>query len=61
MEGSAFNPNFRQDVYPSERSYDFTILASGAVVTIGALISIYALTVSGAPDPVEIAAMVYFP
>lgn len=51
MEGSAFNPNFRQNVYRTE----------GAVVSVGEVMSIHALTVSGAPDPVEIAAMVCSP
>ena len=61
MEGSAVNRRFRQDVYLSEKSYDFTILATGAAVTVGVVISIYSLTVSGAPDPVEIAATVWTP
>ena len=44
MEGSAFNPNFRQNVYRTE----------GAVVSVGEVMSIHALTVSGAPTPLRL-------
>jgi hypothetical protein len=50
-----------QKFHPSEKSYDVTILVTGACVAIGATIAIYALTVSGAMDPNAFANMVAFP
>jgi hypothetical protein len=44
-----------------EQSFDWTILATGALVIIGAIIAIYAVTVSSGADQGELATMVAFP
>ena len=70
MERSAINsrlePSLRsqgasQKARPFEKSYDVTILVTAACIAIGAIIAIYALTVSGAVDPAALATMVAFP
>jgi hypothetical protein len=44
-----------------EKSFDWTILATGAFVIIGAIVAIYAVSVSGGADASELATMVAFP
>ena len=70
MERSAINSrpeplrrqqNALQKLRPVEKTYDVTILVTWACVAIGAVIAIYALTVSGAMDPEAFATMVAFP
>jgi hypothetical protein len=46
---------------PFEKTYDLTILVTWVCVSIGAIIAIYALTVSGPVDPEAFATMVAFP
>jgi hypothetical protein len=70
MERSAINSGLEpmphsqhalQKFRPSEKSHDVTILVTWACVAIGAVIAIYALTVSGAVAPDAFATMVAFP
>jgi hypothetical protein len=44
-----------------EQSFDWTILATSAFIFIGAIVAIYAVTVSSGADPSELATMVAFP
>jgi hypothetical protein len=44
-----------------EKSYDWTIIATAAFIVIGALVANYAVIVSDAVEPNELAAMVAFP
>jgi hypothetical protein len=44
-----------------EKPYDWTILATAAFIVIGALVANYAVIVSGAVEPSELATMVAFP
>jgi hypothetical protein len=44
-----------------EKPYDWTILTTGVCVVVGAIVAIYAVTVSGAVDPNDLATVVAFP
>jgi hypothetical protein len=46
---------------PLEKTHDVTILVTWVCVSIGAIIAIYAVTVSGPVDPEAFATMVAFP
>jgi hypothetical protein len=48
-------------IRPLEKTYDVTILVTWVCVSIGAIIAIYAVTVSGPVDPDAFATMVAFP
>jgi hypothetical protein len=64
MERSATKAAIRP-LFPAEetakKSYDAKILFVSACIGIGAVVAIYALTISGPMDPATFATMVAFP
>jgi len=64
MKNSAVNSDIESVVRASRaprKTYDSTILTSAAIIAVGAVVAIYALTVSGPVEPDAFATMVAFP
>lgn len=63
MENSAIRSSIASPMRsrPAKKSRDVTILIAAACMAVGAVVAIYALTVSGPASPETLATMVAFP